>query len=222
MSKRGKLQNRERRAAQNQRDAFADLTLAARLIGDLFGSNSQCLRAAGFMMATARDLGHKVEPRLVSALGASSQGGFVTGTVAAQAAANMGMPAPTVEPGSNFAVDWAGHAVVVLRNPPTLIDANFRQFQRAGFPEVSLVMKAKDIVPTEGLWKARFSAEAVVYYLPDDRGAERHLKTICGFAEQFASAATVLADMVRAGAEPDDPSWVPAFLALHPSLGQMP
>ena len=53
-------------------DALSDLTLCARLVGDLLGTESQCFQAAALMIATARELGHELEPRLVSALGVSN------------------------------------------------------------------------------------------------------------------------------------------------------
>ena len=222
VSKKGKAHNRQRKAERRQSDALFDLALSARLVGDLFGSESQCLQAAALMIVTARELGYEVEPRLVSAAGVARHDGqvtgFVSGSVAAAAAAEIGLPAPEVEENAHFAQDWAGHVVVILRDPPLLLDPNFRQFSRAGFPEVSIAMKVNDVVPTAGFWQATLDRDCVVRYFPDDRNAATHLATIHSLAGRYLALSQALARMVRSGVEPEDATWVDVLAASQPAL----
>lgn len=180
MSKRSAAAH-QTKLARRSKDAARLLEEATIIVGDIFGTQPECIEAAALMVGIARALGSTVTPRAVSTVAFSPISGSVVATGSRAAAwveeqyrlrgenASWRHSAGSPELDAHEFLR-AGHMVVTLDEPAMVFDPTFRQFSRNGLPMTSIAANIPSTHPDDCKWQLKVATLGlfVTYFIEDE------------------------------------------------------
>ena len=166
------------RAANVQRESERAARLLPELttaIGDMYGTEAECVEATALLCVVAGRLGITVRPRAVSLFAYSPSLGVVatTGARALDEAKQRGL-APAERSVDDYPGErpWkeVGHMIGQSVNPLVILDPAFRQFSAGGFPPISILGGVQSATPEDGVWRVHIPGTdiEVNYFTADD------------------------------------------------------
>ncbi|WP_210506106.1 hypothetical protein [Naasia sp. SYSU D00057] len=204
MGKAGRAQNLQRDAKRAQR-LLPELTTA---IGDMYGTEAECVEATALLCIVAGRLGITARPRAVSlfAYSPSLRAVAITGARGLAEAQERGL-APSDRSVDDYPGErpWAevGHMVALTSNPLMVLDPAFRQFSAAGLPRISVLGAVRSATPEDGVWRVWIpgSDVEIAYFCADDStGWQEDFEAV---KPQLRGDADTLTEWFRRGGDAD-------------------
>lgn len=175
---------------------------AVETVGDMFGTEPECAKAAALLWAIGDYLGYTLDVRPVSLIAhqASTENFVVMGP---KAAAQI---PESLLAGANYSLlegENLGHVVLTCEEPRLLLDPTLRQLRNGSLNAPSLLAGIDSTHPDSGEWHVQIGDLEVRYLLDDDNRA-----LLEGFDEAvdfYSATARNLGKGLRAGATA---SWI--------------
>jgi len=146
------------------------LHAATYIVGEFFGTTSNCADAAALLVEIGHNLGFKLAARPVSVQGFDATTGhrFVMGPKATSALSPKDRQA--IESHLPDGKD-NGHIVLTLEKPSMLFDPNIRQLGQYGIDAPSIIMNIESTNPASGQWDAKHEGLSLIYLVDEENEA---------------------------------------------------